>query len=54
MDKEDVVHKHTMEYDSATRKNEVIPPPATRMDLEITIPSKSDRDKYHDITYMGI
>ena len=46
---------YTMEYYSATKKNEITPFAATWMDLEIIILSKvseSDRDTYHDISYM--
>ena len=40
---------HTMEYYSAIKKNEIIPFPATWMDLEIILNEMSDRDKYHMI-----
>ena len=46
---------YTMEYYSATKKNEITPFAATWMDLEIIIlseVSESDRDTYHDISYM--
>ena len=37
MDKEDVVHIYTMEYDSTIEKKEIIPFPATWMDLDVII-----------------
>ena len=37
MDKEDMVQIYTMEYYSATKKNEVMPFAAMWMDLEITV-----------------
>ena len=40
MDKEDVVHIHTMEYYSAIKNNEIMPFAATWVDLEIVILSK--------------
>ena len=47
---------YTMEYYSATKKNEIMPFAATRMDLEIVILSevRSDRERQtlYDITYM--
>ena len=39
MDEEDVVH-YTMEYHSAIKKNEILPPAATWMDLETGILSE--------------
>ena len=45
----------TMEYQSAIKKNEIMPFAATWMDLEIIIlseVSQKEKDKYHDITYM--
>ena len=53
MDK-DVVYTYTMEYYSAIKKNEIMPFAATWMDLEISILSKSYREKQisYDITYM--
>ena len=53
MDKEDVVHIYTSHwYISATEKNEIMPFPATWMQLEIVIlilseVSKKEKDKYH-------
>ena len=50
MDKEDVVH---MEYNSAIKKNEIIPFAATWLDLEIIIlseVSRTEKDKYHMIS----
>ena len=43
-----------MEYYSAIKKNEIMPFAATRMDLEIIILSKSERERQipYDITYM--
>ena len=41
---------YTMEYYSAIRKNEIMPFPATWMDLEVIIVSEvsqTDEDKYH-------
>ena len=45
---------YTMEYYSAIKKNEIMPFAATWMDLEITILSKSDRERQtsYDIAYM--
>ena len=37
MDKEDVVHIHTMKYYSAIKKNEMMPFAAMWMDLEMII-----------------
>ena len=42
----------TMEYYSAIKKNETMPFAATRMDLQIIILSKLEKDKYMVITYM--
>jgi len=55
MDKEDVVYIniYTMEYYSATRRNEITPFAATWMDLEIVIlsgVSQKEEDKYHMIS----
>ena len=52
MNKEDVVHTHTMEYYSAI-KSEIKPFAATWMDLEIIILSEvrqTEKDKYHIIS----
>ena len=45
---------HTVEYYSATRKNEIIPFVATWVDLEIVILSevKSKKEKYHMTSLM--
>ena len=40
MDKEDVAHRHTVEYYSAMKKNEIMPFAATWMQLEILILSE--------------
>ena len=48
MDKDDVVC--TYNGILAIKKNEIMPFAATRMDLEIIILSKSDKDKYHMIS----
>ena len=49
-----MVYTYTMEYYSAIKKNEIMPFAATWMDLEISILSKSYREKQisYDITYM--
>ena len=44
---------HTMEYYSATKKNEIMPFAATWMDLEIIVLSKvnhKEKNKYHMIS----
>ena len=41
---------YTMEYYSDIKKNEIVSFAATWMDLEMTILSKSDKDKYHMIS----
>ena len=52
MDKEDVVHTHTMEYYSAIKKSEIMPFATTWMDLEIIILSEvRERQIPQDITY---
>ena len=46
---------HTMEYYSVIKKNEIMPFAATWVDLEMIIlseVSQTEKDKYHDITYM--
>ena len=40
-------HTNTIEYYSATEKNEIMPPAATWMDTEMATLSQSDKDKYH-------
>ena len=50
MDKEDIIHTHTMEYYSAIKKNEVLPFAATWMDLEgimLSELSQTEKDKYY-------
>ena len=46
---------YTMEYYSATKKNEIMPFAATWMDLEIIIlseVSQTEKDKYHRISLL--
>ena len=46
MNKEDILHAHTLEYYSATKKNEVMPFVATLMNPEMIILSKvSQKEK---------
>ena len=54
MDIEDVFYIYTMQYYSATKKNEIVPFAATWMDLEIIILSNSDRKRQisYDITHV--
>ena len=55
MDKEGVVHIYTTEYYSAIKKNEIMPPAATWMDLEIIIlsgVSQKEKDKYRMISLL--
>ena len=43
-------YKHTMEYYSAIKKNEIMPSAVTWMDIEIIIQSEvsqTEKDKYH-------
>ena len=57
MGKEAVVHIYTMEYYSAIKKNEIMSPVATWMDLEIIIlseVSQTEKDKYHISLTCGI
>ena len=47
---------YTMEYYSATKKNEIMPFAATRMDLEMIIQSgvsQTEKDKYRMISLIG-
>lgn len=37
MDKENLVHRYTMAYDSAIKEHEIMPLPATCIDLAIII-----------------
>ena len=45
---------HAMEYYSVIKKNEIMPPAATWMQLEMTILTKSKRERQipYDITYI--
>ena len=46
---------YTVEYNSATKKNEIMPFTATWMDLEIIMlgeVSQTEKDNYYDVTYM--
>ena len=47
---------YTIEYYSAIKKNEIMPFAATRMDLEIIILSKLDKERQnsYDITYRNM
>ena len=57
MDKEDVVHIHTVAYYSAIKKNEILPSAATWMDLEIIMlseVSQTEKDKYMISLICGI
>ena len=46
MDKEDMVHTHTMEYYSVLKRNEILPFATTWMDLEgIMLREKSPTEK---------
>ena len=49
MGKEDVVHKCTMEYYSAIKKNKIMPFAATWMDLEMIILSEVSQTKTYSI-----
>ena len=54
-DKEPTNHVHTMECFSAIKKNKILLPAATWMDLEgivLSEVSQTEKDKYGDITYM--
>ena len=50
MDKEDVIHIYK-EYQSAIKKNEIMPFAATWMDLESYEVSQTEEEKYRDIPY---
>ena len=55
MDKEGVVHIYTTEYYSAIKKNEIMPPAATWMDLESVIQSEvsqKEKNKYRMLTHI--
>ena len=55
MDKEDVVHIHTMEYYAANKNNEIMSFAATWVDLEIVILSKvsqTEKNKYRILTHI--
>ena len=43
---------HTMEYYSAINKNNIMPFAAIWMQLEILIPSKKEKNKYHMMSYV--
>ena len=45
-------HTHTMENKSAIRNNEIMPFAATWMNLEMIILSKSEKEKYHMISFI--
>ena len=53
MDKQDVIHTHTIKYYSAIRKNEIILFAATWIQLEIIMlseVSQKEKDKYYMIS----
>ena len=53
MDKEDVVYIYTMEYYSATKKNEILPFATTWMELEgIMLSEITERQISYDFTHM--
>ena len=52
MDKEDVVYMYTMEYNSAIKKNEILPFAATWVDLEGIMLSEISKTKSFCLTYM--
>ena len=55
MDKENTVHRYTVEYYSAIKKNDITPFRAKRMDLEIIIlteESERERQIPYDATYI--
>ena len=48
---------YTMEYYSATKKNEIMPFSATWMDLEIVIlseVSQTEKEKYHTLSLISL
>ena len=51
LDKEGMVYKHDAVL--AIKRNEIMRFSATWMDLEMTILSESDKDKYHMISFKG-
>ena len=54
----DVIHTHThthtetTEYYSAIKKNEIMPFAGARMDLEMSILSQMEKNKYHMISFI--
>ena len=56
MDKEYVVHTHTLECYSVIKKNEIMPFAATWIELETLIlseVSQKEKDKYHTISLVS-
>ena len=48
-------HRYTMKYYTAIKKSKIMPFAGTWMGLEIVLQSRvsqTQKDKYHDITYM--
>ena len=52
MDKEDVVYIYTTEYYLAMKNKETIPSVATWIDVEMMIPSHTEKDKYQMISFI--